>query len=637
MRAHAIRLGLLVVACAGSPPGGPARPGGGPSQDTSGVAFTAAIVSPNGDTFVLAGGDLRLDADFELAGSPVLPERVRWETSVFLGEGNPLDVALVAGVHTIRVTATLDGRTATDSVTVTAGDIAVRILQPDDKEASEVGTPLRFLGAAEVPGPIELVSGGAGAGQRTATFTWSSSLDGQLAATSDFQYDALSIGSHRLTLTVADDQAGGTGRTGAATLDLVVRPPNVAPSVDIVSPVCPLDLEVGAEVILTGTVTDPDPGDAAIGGAWADSLDGSWTTGNTLVLAGVMLGKHQLVFSATDAAGESDAAVCDVFVVPVGGSRADLFADSAALNDVLAGGDTNIRFIGNDGGVTFVGNDEGLTVFGGAGAPVTYDAAELGVDTGGLRVNAVAVAGTSAFVATESGLAACAYSAAALSGCVEIWAADAVAVAASGDPSSSALLAAASRDGLWLASQQGTAFGEATTLSPDNSNLPSAQIADVLWIGPALYVATENGLCVAESPGDSLANPDGATFCTSILDRDNTVLPDGSIRSLAAAGGLLYIGTDDGLAALDVATGSMRLVDLGFGGEPVNDVAIDGDGVLWVATDRGLTRVDGSAVTQLTGSDWGSAGDPGVQSIFVDSGCVKWLGTEAGIVRYNGA
>ena len=70
----------------------------------------------------------------------------------------------------------------------------------------------------------------------------------------------------------------------------------------------------------------------------------------------------------------------------------------------------------------------------------------------------------------------------------------------------------------------------------------------------------------------------------------------------------------------------------------VNDIAFDSNGIAWVATSNGVSRLDPStgAITNFNGEDFGTPGENHVRSIFIDGNDTKWFGTNNGVVRYDG-
>lgn len=649
-----LSLTLILTACGGSKTtgttGGDTSNGG--DSDTTGGSLTVQIVRPNGNLSILSGSDVTLEAEFLEDGNPVFPGTVNWDTDVFLGSGNPLaNVQLADGAHVITVTGAYNGKNATDSVTVTVGDFAVRIRNPDNGAIEDAGGNVRFRGEAFTndagPTQVELVATGAGAGQRVATYAWSSTLDAAWSsAANDFQDDTLSEGTHTITLTVTDnDPTNGSGRSGSASVTLVIAPPNTSPTVAITDPAtCPVEVQEGGTLTFTGTVTDPDPADAGLQGTWTDSVTGDTATGGGYTLnAGTTLGLREIVFSATDNRGETDSATCEVWVVAAGGSVSDFFPDTTGVNGGLVGGNDNVNWIGVDpDGNTWVGNDEGLTVFDGTGSAVgTYDGNALDVGNGA-NVQDAAIAGGTAFIATDNGLVECDYAGGALSNCTSIQGGDFEGVATSADPGIAGYVAGATDGGLYLAAFSGGAMTDDQTFDPGNSNLPADTVQDVVWSGDTLYVATDAGLCIVEDPAAALA---GTTdLCSEILRDGNSLLPDNDVMALALAGDDLWIGADGGLARYDTATGAMEIwdEDRGLVGDArkVNDIAIDAAGILWLGTDDGLVRLDPTtgSVTIISGADWvPPAPGENVDSVYIDAAGTKWLATSNGVVQYSGS
>ncbi len=646
------------LACSGKSAGSSDNPPGGNCQVNCAPegAFTAHIVRPNGNISVLAGDNVDFEAEFFDSLVRVAPPTLSWTASPggFLGSANPLNnQQLTAGAHTVTVSGTLAaGQSAQDSVIVTVGDIAVEILNPDAGDTATVSNGVRFQGTARVPdtanpgATVTLISGVPVMGERQATFAWTSDRDGAFASSNgaifndDFVYTALSVGTHRITLTVSDDLAGGSLAAGSASITLKVNPPNTPPQVAITTPaVCPVDLEAGQTLMLTATATDAE--DGALTGSWRKSVSGNTTSGNSLSFSSAAVGKHQLVFSATDSLGVTREAVCDVFVIAVGGSRADLFPDSGAINGALAGGNDTVRFIGADGGGnTLIGNDVGLTIFD-AGATLidAWSGPDLGVSGGDAVVNAAAATSDALFVATDQGLARCDYAAGVASACVQLSGDAFTAVVATG--AGPTLLAAASNAGLYVASLTGATVDAEMLFAAGNSNLPTDQVFDVLFLDGVLYVATNDGLCIADDVAGALADPGNVELCGAFLDDGNSILPANEIFALAAGADEIWLGTADGLALYDTTTGAITAVydqDSGLADNRVNDVWVDLDGIVWVASDDGVSRLDPAtgSVTIFTAVDFGLPAGTNFNAVFIDANGVKWFGTDSGVVRYDG-
>ena len=606
--------------------------------------FRAAIVSPQAGASFLASDTIKFEAEFFSGTLQVQPSSLSWVSSEkgFLGEISPMDTELGEGVHTITLSGTLGEESASDTLEITVSNFAVEIVRPDDGDAKEVGSNIRFQGEARYfdgSNTITLVSGAAGAAsERQATFEWSSSIDGVIEANSDdFNYDLLSEGDHVISLKVSDDGANGAGEVGEISINLLITPPNTDPVVAILSPdACPVDVEEGTALPFTGEITDPDAMDAEIVGMWSDSLSGASAEGTSFELpADAALGKHVITFSATDTLGARDSVSCDVYVVPTGGTMSDLFPDTSAIDDALVGGNTDASFVSADSaGNALVGNDEGLTIIAADGTVTTLDGDDLGVGDPESQVNGVAEAGGAVLVATDKGLAICDMSVDPIA-CEQVQNGDFESVAVS-----SSLFAAAEDGGLLIGEVVDAQVSADEFFDKDNSNLPSDNVRDTLFADELLFVATDAGLCIVTDPAAHLANPGDADLCSEVLDDNNSIIPDKDIRSLAYADGILWIGTDNGLVAYNPATGSMVVYDESSGliGNKINDIAIDENGVVWIATDKGVSRLDPAtgAITNFTGQDLGAAADE-VQSIFIDADGTKWFGTDMGVIQYLGA
>ncbi|HSI06463.1 MAG TPA: two-component regulator propeller domain-containing protein, partial [Myxococcota bacterium] len=156
-------------------------------------------------------------------------------------------------------------------------------------------------------------------------------------------------------------------------------------------------------------------------------------------------------------------------------------------------------------------------------------------------------------------------------------------------------------------------------------------IRDVLFVGGALYVATDSGVCVLNDPAAA-----AAVIATTLCD---DVIAVNDARSLSHRNGVLWIGTDNGLVRRDLSSGGAVTFDrdAGLPSDNINDVVVAPDGIVWVATDSGVGRLDpetGHVVT-LSPPDWN--GSAQVNSILIAPDGSKWFGTDEGVVHYVGA
>ncbi len=636
-----VALGLVIGGC-----GGKSTSGVKDETNQLGVKITA----PNGNVSILAGTSIDLRARFSDGPGEVTPDTLSWTSSVagqWMPSTNPGAVALQTATHTITANGTFGGKSGSDSVTVTVSSMAVSIDHPGNLAHVGVGDTVQFQATAlegpDVLNPITLVSSATpGPGERNALFTWNSSMDGDFATGDTVSYAALRAGEHTITLTVTDSTNAAAPLVGKASIKLVVNTPPVA---TIVSPDCTngIALAAGASQAFVGNAADAQ--DGPLTGSWADNLTGGTSAGNNLSFQSNVLGRHDLVFSATDSLGDEGTAMCHVTVYPAGGTAADLFPSTTAINAALANGSHEIHFIGNDGaGNTFVGNQDGLTVFDSSFAPIgtSYDGTQLGF-TGTPTIYGAVVSGGTIVVATGAGLTSCAYAAGVLSSCAAL--PDGLGayrgIAVTGDLSGTATLASAGLFGtLYVASY---AAGVPTHHVYLRNDILGADIVqDVAFAGGALYVATSSGVCVINDPAAAAANPP-ATLCSKTITHDSSILPSDSVTSFALTGDSLWMGTTGGIVRYQVTGGGMSVYNRGDGlvSNTVNDLAVDAAGIVWVATTNGVSRFDPATATftSLHAADWApqGGGSNTVRAIYIDGSGAKWFGTDAGVVKYIGA
>lgn len=104
---------------------------------------------------------------------------------------------------------------------------------------------------------------------------------------------------------------------------------------------------------------------------------------------------------------------------------------------------------------------------------------------------------------------------------------------------------------------------------------------------------------------------------------------------LAVDGKYIWCGTDYGAFRYDSVTGDMShyTVDDGLIDNTVNAIAPGPDGVIWFATNIGISRFDGSSWKSFTRNDIISAI---FYDITVDSDNTVWVASSGGIVTFNG-
>ena len=105
------------------------------------------------------------------------------------------------------------------------------------------------------------------------------------------------------------------------------------------------------------------------------------------------------------------------------------------------------------------------------------------------------------------------------------------------------------------------------------------------------------------------------------------------------ADGQLYVGTDNGLARFDRATGKFTRVetasDQAVPAGSIRKIVQGSDDVLWFATDSGVYRYDYVLWTRLDKED--GLIDGAARGLALDRQGAAWIGTDSGITRYRPA
>ena len=178
---------------------------------------------------------------------------------------------------------------------------------------------------------------------------------------------------------------------------------------------------------------------------------------------------------------------------------------------------------------------------------------------------------------------------------------------------------------LWVATPQGLAR-RAPAHDPDApvesftvaEGLPSNQVLVLAMDGDGqLWVGTERGLATEDDGSFRIVRP-GA-------------LENRPIQTLLPLPGRLLVGTDQALHLMETRDpGTLRAVDLpgAPGAVAIRGAARDGSGSIWVATDRGLVRIEDAQVTLLTQENGLPLND--LQGVMVDREENVWVGYDSG-------
>ena len=142
---------------------------------------------------------------------------------------------------------------------------------------------------------------------------WSSNLDGEFEVSSPnssgeliFVSNALSVGSHTITLTVTDE-------VEASCSDTMLLAVGTPPVLDIYSPGGGDVYSTGASIPFLGSVTDNEEPPSSLSLSWVSDMDGEFSTQGAstngelaLYYSALSAGWHNITVTATDALGLSD-------------------------------------------------------------------------------------------------------------------------------------------------------------------------------------------------------------------------------------------------------------------------------------------------------------------------------------------
>ena len=287
------------------------------------------ITAPAAGASALAGTPVTLSATATDDFDPDPSGGIGWTSSLDgdLGIGAARTVVLREGLHVLTAAVTdSDGATGTATVgfTVQPTPPVVTITAPAEGTRVFQGTPLVFTGTA-----TDVTDG-----SLTSALHWTSSLDGDLGTGASVTASRLSVGTHVITARVQD--AGGLA--GEASRSVVIRPPNVPPSVAIEAPAAGAPLLAGRPIVLSAAATDLEDGDLAARVRWTSSLAGALGSGGTLTVPALATGTHTLTATVTDLDGAAASASVRVTVSPAALTFiavADTYVDAGAPTKVF--------------------------------------------------------------------------------------------------------------------------------------------------------------------------------------------------------------------------------------------------------------------------------------------------------------
>ena len=295
---------------------------------------------------------------------------VTWETEASGDLGFDVDLSsdgtvetygrLDEGEHRVRLRVIdTTGKEAIDSVVITVGppntDPSCAITSPDEGAAGQQGTEVRFEATVTDPDIAN----------DSLSYAWSSSLDGELDAgnpDSDgsvrFSTDALTVGTHVITLSAADDVEA----TCTTSLYYTV---GTAPTLTLLEPTDGDVVDEGAEVRFSAEVSDSEDQPTDLLLDWVSDLDGTISsagadsTGAVSFRTGALTGgNHAISVTVTDTDGLFTVRTVDLTVnAPPVLSGLSITPDPAHNDDTLTCGVTATDADGSTPGVVYAWTD----------------------------------------------------------------------------------------------------------------------------------------------------------------------------------------------------------------------------------------------------------------------------------------
>ncbi len=194
-------------------------------------------------------------------------------------------------------------------------------------------------------------------------------------------------------------------------------------------------------------------------------------------------------------------------------------------------------------------------------------------------------------------------------------------------------------EGVWVGTRRGLFRIGSAGAWPDAGMLSATGVRALAVHAGDLWIGTDAGL--VRLRGDGEAGRDPAEPGEGALPHPESAdAPRGRVGALAADGGRLYAGIERDVWVLAPSAPWTRAAPLGV--VPARVTALAGrDGVVWVGTDEGLiawdTRDDLVTPFTFAAGDLpaGPRGERGVDDIAVDLEGAVWVATPAGAVRLD--
>jgi len=212
--------------------------------------------------------------------------------------------SIFAGLFTIIGTSGDSGDSTLTPETPSAG---IAIVSPSNNQVFIEGDYISFV--SQISDAVST---------ETYTYSWESSLDGVKGTTANFNSNALTAGTHKITLALLDSK-GNTVDSDSVTITVGDSSTSSSnPDVIITAPSGDLFFNVGATITFTGSATDYK-GVAVANSSllWSSSVDGVIGNGATITSGILSKGEHTITLTAKDSKGNSGSAF---IIITVGAS-----------------------------------------------------------------------------------------------------------------------------------------------------------------------------------------------------------------------------------------------------------------------------------------------------------------------------
>lgn len=195
-------------------------------------------------------------------------------------------------------------------------------------------------------------------------------------------------------------------------------------------------------------------------------------------------------------------------------------------------------------------------------------------------------------------------------------------------------------DGVWVGTRRGLFRIRSAGSWPDAGMLSATAVRALAAHAGDLWIGTDAGLVRLRGDGEAGIDPAGEPGEAALPHPESAEAPRGRVGALAADGGRLYAGIERDVWVLAPDAAWTRAAPLGVVPALVTALAAR-DGVVWVGTDEGLiawdTRDDLVTPFTFAAGDLpaGPRGERGVDDLAVDSEGAVWVATPAGAVRLD--